>query len=153
MHMHKMKGHPDRPEMSVQEALDRAGQLHSDRVRRFEELYQQIPRWGGPVDLDVQRLVDGMAWWGSAIVWWSYESGRYFGDQGAELLRTRKMRLLPKKENKRDDEVVRDDDDQGQLHPKGDTGKMKEELEGREGLVFPRDEIRPMLVDGVAILG
>ncbi|KAK3936289.1 isoprenoid synthase domain-containing protein [Diplogelasinospora grovesii] len=86
----------ERPDMSVQEAVDWAGNLHAATVERFDKLYQEIPRWGGPVDLDVQRLVDGIARWESGNLHWSFESGRYFGKSGLEVKKMRALKLLPK---------------------------------------------------------
>ena len=53
----------------------------------------------GPLDLDVQSYVNGMAQWLGASVQWSYESERYFGKRGLEIKKTRTLHLLPKKVN------------------------------------------------------
>ncbi|KAK4155760.1 isoprenoid synthase domain-containing protein [Chaetomidium leptoderma] len=82
--------------MDVQQAVDKAGELSQEMMEHFHALYRQVPRWGGPVDLDVQRLVDGMAQCVSGVLHWSYESQRYFGTQGLVIKRTRTLRLLPK---------------------------------------------------------
>jgi hypothetical protein len=82
--------------VGLQEAIDYAGDFHASRVERFYELYLDIPRWGGPVDLDVQRLVQGMAWWETGNIHWSFESERYFGSRGLEVRRAKKVHLLPK---------------------------------------------------------
>lgn len=82
--------------MGVQEAIDKAGELSNKKIERFYTLSQQIPRWVGPVDLDVQKLVDGMAKCVSGVMHWSYESQRYFGTRGLDIKRTRILQLLPK---------------------------------------------------------
>ncbi|KAK0629554.1 isoprenoid synthase domain-containing protein [Bombardia bombarda] len=82
--------------MTVQEAIDFAGHLHTSKVDRFNQLYQELPRWGGPIDLSVQKLIDGIAWWESGNLHWSFESGRYFGKRGLEAKMTRSFYLLPK---------------------------------------------------------
>jgi len=82
--------------LDVQQAMDRAGELVRERVECFNALYQQLPRCFGPVDLDVQRLVDGMAQGVSGNLHWSYESRRYFGSCGLAVKETRMVGLLPK---------------------------------------------------------
>jgi len=80
----------------VQGAIDWTSMLHAEMVKRFNELYLEIPRWGGPLDLDVQSYMNGMAQWVGANVQWSYESERYFGKQGHEVKKTRMLCLLPR---------------------------------------------------------
>ncbi|KAI0023873.1 terpenoid synthase [Xylariomycetidae sp. FL0641] len=83
--------------LSVQEAIDWTAQLHADMVRKFNRYYRELPRWGGPLDLDVQAYVNGAAQWVVAYVQWSYESQRYFGKRGPEIKRSRVLDLLPRK--------------------------------------------------------
>ncbi|KAK4244583.1 isoprenoid synthase domain-containing protein [Corynascus novoguineensis] len=85
--------------VGVQEAIDRAGELSREKTDRFNALYGLLPRWVGPVDLDVQRLADGMAQCVSGVLHWSYESHRYFGTRGLVVKRTRTLRLLPRTKN------------------------------------------------------
>lgn len=82
--------------IDVQGAIDWAAMLHAGTVERFNMLYLEIPRWGGPVDLDVQSYINGMAQWVGANVQWSYESERYFGKRGLEVKKMRTLHLLPK---------------------------------------------------------
>lgn len=81
--------------LDVQSALDMAGDMSTARIKRFYTLYSTIPRWLGPVDLDVQKLVDGMAMCVSGVLHWSYESQRYFGKRGIEVKKSRYLHLLP----------------------------------------------------------
>lgn len=85
--------------INVQEAIDWTAKLHGEMVERFNKLYLEVPRWGGPIDLDVQSYVNGMAQWVVANVQWSYESERYFGKHGLEVKRERTLHLLPRKMN------------------------------------------------------
>ncbi|KUJ12619.1 terpenoid synthase [Mollisia scopiformis] len=81
----------------VQGAIDWTAKLHAEMIHRFNKLYLfEIPKWGGPLDLDVQSYVNGMAQWVGAYVQWSYESERYFGKRGLEVKKTRMLSLLPK---------------------------------------------------------
>ncbi|KAK3295342.1 isoprenoid synthase domain-containing protein [Chaetomium fimeti] len=86
-------------QVGVQDAIDKAGELSREKMEKFNALYSLLPRWVGPVDLDVQRLVDGMAQCVSGVLHWSYESQRYFGTRGMVVKRTRTLRLLPKTKN------------------------------------------------------
>ena len=83
-------------QISVQEAMDKTGDLADQKMNRFYTLYPQVPRHVGPVDLEVQTLVDGMAQCVSGVLHWSYESQRYFGKRGMEIKHSRKVKLLPK---------------------------------------------------------
>ncbi|KAH6653407.1 hypothetical protein BKA67DRAFT_647314 [Truncatella angustata] len=56
-----------------------------------------VRRWGGPVDLDIQIYVDGIAQWVGANVQWSFESKRYFSKLGLEIKESRILELLPSK--------------------------------------------------------
>lgn len=82
--------------LGLQEAIDKAGEMYAARIARFYELYLAMPRWLGPVDLDVQKLVDGIAMCVSGVMHWHYESQRYFGKRGLEVKQTRCLYLLPK---------------------------------------------------------
>ncbi|KAL7796671.1 isoprenoid synthase domain-containing protein [Trichoderma ceciliae] len=82
--------------LSVQQAMDMAGDLADKKMDRFYFLYLQVPRYVGPVDLEIQTFVDGMAQCVGGVLHWSYESQRYFGKRGMEIKRTRQLRLLPK---------------------------------------------------------
>ncbi|KAH6658525.1 terpenoid synthase [Truncatella angustata] len=79
----------------VQGAVDWAARIHADLVQQFNYVVRIVPRWGGPVDLDVQTYVDGIGQWVVANVQWSFESERYFGTRGLEVKKTRMLQLLP----------------------------------------------------------
>lgn len=74
--------------MDVQQAIDWAAQLHADMTDKFNNLFLQIPRWGGPPDWQVQTFINGLAHWVGANVQWSYESERYFGKRGLKVRAT-----------------------------------------------------------------
>lgn len=82
--------------LGVQAAIDEAGDMCAIKTARFEKLYLDLPRWVGPVDLDVQKLVDGMGLCVGGVMHWSYESQRYFGKRGLEIKESRTLNLLPK---------------------------------------------------------
>ncbi|KAK8075324.1 terpenoid synthase [Apiospora hydei] len=82
--------------LGVQDAFDYTGELNRRKMKRFYTLYRRLPRWMGPVGLDVQKLVDGMAQCVSGVMHWSYESERYFGKRGMDIKESRTLSLLPK---------------------------------------------------------
>lgn len=82
--------------LDLQAAINEAGDMCAARVERFYKLYLGLPRWVGPVDLDVQKLVDGMGLCVGGVMHWSYESQRYFGKRGLEIKQSRTLHLLPR---------------------------------------------------------
>ncbi|KAH6653461.1 isoprenoid synthase domain-containing protein [Truncatella angustata] len=82
---------------SLQEAIDWAARIHAKLVQQFNQAVLVVRRWGGPVDLDIQIYVDGIAQWVGANVQWSFESERYFGKHGLEIKESRILELLPSK--------------------------------------------------------
>nr|BDI63096.1 sesquiterpene synthase [Collybia nuda] len=70
--------------------------LHDDLVERFLRVWRDIPTFGGPIDREVRTYVDGLGNWVRANDQWSFESERYFGKMGLEIMQTRRVKLLPK---------------------------------------------------------
>ncbi|KAF9043781.1 terpenoid synthase [Hymenopellis radicata] len=77
-------------------ALNWISDLHADIVNRFLRVWTNIPTYGGPLDRDVRIYVDGLANWVRGNDCWCFECERYFGSSGAEISRTREVKLLPK---------------------------------------------------------
>lgn len=69
---------------------------HAALENRFNVAYSSLPRFGGPLDLEFQSYVDGLGNWVRANDAWSFESARYFGNRGLEIMETRTVNLLPK---------------------------------------------------------
>lgn len=82
--------------LDVQGAVDWAGSKHADMTKRFNKLFDEIPSYGESIDRDVKSFMNGIAHWTGANVQWSFESGRYFGNRGLEVMETRSLRLSPK---------------------------------------------------------
>lgn len=82
--------------IDVQAAVDWAGGMHADMTRRFNQLFLEIPKYGDPIDQDLESFMNGMAHWTGGNVQWSFESGRYFGNRGLEVMATRSLQLSPK---------------------------------------------------------
>lgn len=84
-------------QMDAQTAIYWAVDFHANLHQQFCEAYQQIPRWEGPLDLEVQAYVDALANWVRGNFQWMFECERYLGKQGQEIMKSRRVPLLPKK--------------------------------------------------------
>ncbi|KAB5518870.1 terpenoid synthase [Coniochaeta sp. 2T2.1] len=91
--------------LDAQGALNWVAGYHAALENHFNAAYSSLPRFGGPLDLEFQSYVDGLGNWPRANDQWSYESARYFGNRGLEIMKTRTLHLLPKAEVKQDEEV------------------------------------------------
>ncbi|KAI0296936.1 isoprenoid synthase domain-containing protein [Multifurca ochricompacta] len=81
----------------VQGAMDWVGEHHKKLEARFMDIYEnEIPKFGEPVDSELAQYVDGLAVWVRGNDQWNFESGRYFGNKGQEIQKTRCATLLPK---------------------------------------------------------
>ncbi|KAG8855037.1 hypothetical protein FRB96_007232 [Tulasnella sp. 330] len=84
---------------SLQEAMDFAGKLVTDRVKLFADCKQKLPSFGSArIDHEVQQYLGICEDWMTAGFHWSLRSDRYFGNDAAEVKRTRVVKLLPKRE-------------------------------------------------------
>ncbi|RPD60019.1 terpenoid synthase [Lentinus tigrinus ALCF2SS1-7] len=82
-------------ELGLQEAVDYVGQLCKQSVGFFESTRTQLPSWGPETDRNVQTYVLGLQDWMVGALHWSFDSGRYFGDEGAAVKKHRIVTLLP----------------------------------------------------------
>jgi hypothetical protein len=81
---------------TLDNALIWVADFHAKLEVRFNDVYRNLPRWGGALDDDVQIYVFGLANWVRANDQWSFESQRYFGKRGLEIMESRTVTLLPK---------------------------------------------------------
>jgi len=70
---------------------------HAERAARFLELFKRIPSFGDSIDSQLRIYVDGLGNWVRANDAWSFESYRYFKDQGLHIQGSRKVTLLPRR--------------------------------------------------------
>ncbi|KAI0062680.1 terpenoid synthase [Artomyces pyxidatus] len=84
----------------IQGAMDWVVRYHKTIEDRFMELYEQVPKFGEPVDSQLAIYVDGLGNWVRACDQWSFESGRYFGKKAPEIQKTRWVTLMPKERAK-----------------------------------------------------
>lgn len=82
--------------LDAQGALNWVAGYHAALENRFNIAYSSLPRFGGPLDLEFQSYIDGLGNWVRANDQWSFESARYFGTRGLEIMNTRRLNLLPK---------------------------------------------------------
>ncbi|KAI0355478.1 terpenoid synthase [Trametes cingulata] len=72
--------------------------FHEDLARRFIDGLERVPSFGSEIDGQLHEYLESIAIWPRCVDCWSFEAGRYFGDQGLEFQRTRRVPLLPKRE-------------------------------------------------------
>ncbi|KAE9390857.1 terpenoid synthase [Gymnopus androsaceus JB14] len=82
--------------LDPQGAMDWISDLHDDIVDEFLETWRLLPTFGGPIDREIRTYVDGLGNWVRANDSWSFESERYFGKKGLDIMEDRKITLLPK---------------------------------------------------------
>ncbi|CAF4278743.1 unnamed protein product, partial [Adineta steineri] len=85
------------PTLSIQQAMDQAGQMVIDQYAEFERLRHELPSWGADIDSQVKQFVDSLANMIRGNLSWSFETQRYFGSEREEVKRTRRIKLLPPK--------------------------------------------------------
>ncbi|KIL65704.1 hypothetical protein M378DRAFT_457656 [Amanita muscaria Koide BX008] len=83
--------------LSLQEAVDLAGDYCKASVDRFEHDRQLLRSWGPEIDAMVDKYVDGLQNWIIGSLHWSFDTERYFGKQGLEIKRHQVVQLLPKR--------------------------------------------------------
>ncbi|KAF5664694.1 hypothetical protein FHETE_6965 [Fusarium heterosporum] len=79
---------------SPQEAFNTVGDLLEQRYEEWERTIAQLPSWGPKTDVHVARYIQGIQDVVQANVTWSFQSGRYFGKQAAEIRRTRMVDVM-----------------------------------------------------------
>ncbi|KAJ7650918.1 terpenoid synthase [Roridomyces roridus] len=83
--------------MDVQDAMNWIGDLHDKIVDEFMVTWRSFPTFGGPVDREIRTYLDCLGNWVRANDSWSFESERYFGKDGVEIMQKRSVGLLPKR--------------------------------------------------------
>lgn len=81
--------------VDVQSAIDWLERYAARVHDGFLDNVARLPSWGEDVDERVKVYVDGLAQWVRGNDDWTFESGRYFGDKGLEVQKTRIMSFLP----------------------------------------------------------
>jgi hypothetical protein len=83
--------------ISVQEAIDHVATIHDRLAAEFLAVFNSLPSFGSQaVDNTVHRYVDGLGNWIRANECWSFETWRYFKDDGLRVQKERTVELLPR---------------------------------------------------------
>ena len=96
---------------TLQESIDRVGGLCKQTIDAFIENKAHVPSFAGLMSADgdvfgeevdewVRGYVQGLQDWIVGSLHWSFMTKRYFQDQGAEVKKTRFVKLLPLDEAK-----------------------------------------------------
>jgi hypothetical protein len=80
--------------LSLQQAVDRIGDLCKQTIDTFIEDQARVPSWGDDIDKDVKLYVNGLQEWIVGSLHWSFMTTRYFGDNGGAIKATRIVELL-----------------------------------------------------------
>jgi hypothetical protein len=87
--------------LSVQDAMDRAGQFHDELVDSFLAEVNNVPYFIEESELindEVRQYIHALGNWVRACDQWSFESERYFGKDGVKVFNERTIVLRPKVE-------------------------------------------------------
>ncbi|KAJ3914016.1 terpenoid synthase [Lentinula edodes] len=82
--------------LDLHEALEWVGHYHRERELEFLRAVKELPMWSPEIDRQVAQYVNGIGNWVRANDCWSFESGRYFGQDGLRVQETRMVTLAPK---------------------------------------------------------
>ena len=95
--------------VDLEGALGRLAEEHKERVDRAVELWPRalsLPCATAKVAKDLAFYVDHLMGWPRGNDCWSFESGRYFGEDGLRVQKERVVELLPRKKGKDDTDTV-----------------------------------------------
>jgi 5-epi-alpha-selinene synthase len=76
-------------QIPVQEAVERAAEIHDAEVRTFIELSVQLPSFGAQIDAELQRYISGLRFFMRGCLDWYLETGRYCLTETGEILEIR----------------------------------------------------------------
>ncbi|EJD04757.1 terpenoid synthase [Fomitiporia mediterranea MF3/22] len=93
--------------IDLESAISKVVQLHAQTVKDFLDGLKKLPSWGPTIDSQVQTYLHRVASWVRANDCWTFECGRYFGNKGLEIQKTRVVQLLPKIAPPRQDKSLR----------------------------------------------
>ena len=92
--------------LDLYHAADWVAKYHKTVEARFLDALTRLPSFNPEVDAALQEYVNDVAGWPRGNDSWRFESGRYFGKDGAEVRKTGKTPLLEKREM--DPELLRE---------------------------------------------
>jgi len=83
-------------DLDLQGAMEYAGQLCKNAIQHFEDNRADLPSWGKEIDEQVAIYVGGLQNWIVGSLHWSFDTNRYFGNDGHTVKQDRIVRVLPK---------------------------------------------------------
>ncbi|KAJ7436098.1 isoprenoid synthase domain-containing protein [Mycena galericulata] len=69
---------------------------HNEIEAKFLAALKTVPSFGPEVDTQLQEYIQHLAGWPRSNDCWNFEGGRYFGNKGLEIQKTRCVPLMPK---------------------------------------------------------
>ncbi|KZT38050.1 terpenoid synthase [Sistotremastrum suecicum HHB10207 ss-3] len=84
-------------QVDVQGAMDYLGQRYHQLRDAFFDQMNDIPSWSPQIDADIKEYIMEMGRWVTGNMFWSFESERYFGPHGLEIMEHRNVTLLPRR--------------------------------------------------------
>ena len=82
--------------LDLQQALYWLSGYASRTISNFLANSSALPSWGSKTDLAVKKYIDLVARCVRGYDTWSYETNRYYGDDGLRVQERRKVTLLPR---------------------------------------------------------
>lgn len=79
--------------LSLQAAVDTVSDRLDDCYHRWYRALSDIPIYGSPIDKQVLALLQGFIDVALGTLHWSFHSGRYLGEEGPEIKRTRLLKV------------------------------------------------------------
>ena len=81
---------------SVEQAIEKAAEMHQERKTRFLELWNELPSWDPETDPIAKKYVQGLANWVGGNYYWEFECQRFFRSEGKQVFETGMVAWLPK---------------------------------------------------------
>lgn len=81
---------------TLAEAISWVKDEHENLVQSFLATAKSLPSFGDGIDAEVRSYVDGLGQWVRANEAWSFESARYFGCEGSDVQKHRRVKILPR---------------------------------------------------------
>ena len=81
--------------LDLQGAVDFVGELCKQSIDRFEHDRHTVPSWGPEIDHDVRVYIQGLQDWIVGSLHWSFDTTRYFRQDGAAIKSHRQIKRLP----------------------------------------------------------
>lgn len=80
-------------QLSLQGALQWLQNYATTTISQFLTDYKKLPTWGAEIDKDIAEYIDRIAGCVRGYDSWSYETMRYYGRNGLEVARTRRVNV------------------------------------------------------------